>query len=175
MMRAMRGFLGVALVLTLGCNDGPGAGSDPCKTGKDYCTDTRFFFCDQGVSRVITCKGKCLTVCDTSMHSLGDGCLASGKLRCDPLNQQRALQCRDGGYEVYETCSGPRGCFVESNALRCELTVGDMCPASSEGRYSCDTLDTNQIVRCVDAGVVGTQRCPGTQNCITADGGLACQ
>ena len=65
--------------------------------------------------------------------------------------------------------------FLENSRLRCESTVGDVCPASLEGNYACDTLDTNQVVRCVDAGIIATQRCPGATNCVSVDGGLACQ
>lgn len=187
-MRALIASAAVGLLLGLtsascggggasGGGSGGSSGGDPCQTMMGRCDSaTTYAFCDTGMVKTIECKGGCMNgMCDTTMHTLGDPCTTSGRVRCDPVVAQRALECKANVYVSFQTCHGPRGCFIESNALKCDITVNDFCPAASEGKYSCDTGQADLVLKCVDGGYAEYQRCPSNSVCARGDGGLICQ
>ena len=139
--------------------------------------DAGFTFCDNGTFRKITCKGPkgCTdATCDTSTHTVGDGC-PGALYRCDPAHGENVLQCVAGVLKQFRSCSGPRQCFFEGTTLGCDATIGDTCPAAYEARYFCDSVDTQQVLTCRDGGVGFYSKCSGTRNCGSGDGGLICQ
>lgn len=170
-MRAIAILL-LGLVAT-GCS---GSGSGTCTGSSKTCSSaTELKVCDQGTEKVITCKGPlgCSgSTCDTSTHTVGDGC-ASGS-QCDAVKTTQVLSCVSGQLRSFRTCSGPRQCFTENGQVGCDVTAGDSCPAAYEARYFCDSIDTQQVVKCTDGGVVFYSKCSGAKNCAVGDGGLVC-
>lgn len=165
-------LLGLALTA---CSSGS---SGTCSGTSATCTSaTELEFCDStGTKKTITCKGPqgCSgKTCDTSTHTAGDGCF--GGSQCDGVMTSRVLSCVAGQLRAFRTCSGPRQCFVENGAVGCDVTVGDTCPAAYEARYFCDSIDSQQVVKCADGGFVLYSKCSGAKNCAQGDGGLLCQ
>jgi hypothetical protein len=165
----------LSLVILSGC--GSGGTSGKCVAGAATCLGTSLTFCDNGTERVIGCKGPlgCTgNKCDSSNHTLGDGCTGSGS-QCDAVVGTRSLSCVSGQLRLFRTCSGPRQCYVDNGVTGCDVTIGDSCPAVYEARYFCDSVDPQQVVKCADGGVSLYSTCSGAKNCASGDGGLICQ
>ncbi len=166
-----------ALLILSGCSGG--GTSTTCSTASATCEGTSLTFCDLPTHtlRTVACKGPlgCTgNKCDSSTHSVGDGCYGSAS-QCDALIGAKLLSCVSGQLRLFRTCSGPRQCFSENGQTGCDVTVGDSCPAVYEARYFCDSVDIQKVARCTDGGVVFYSTCPGAKNCASADGGLICQ
>lgn len=170
----MRTTLLAASVLLAACSGGSSGGT--CTGTASSCkSPTEIEACIAGTTTTIACKGPmgCTgKTCDTSTHTAGDGCVSGSQ--CDGVMTARVLACEAGKLKAFRTCSGPRQCFVENGAVGCDVTVGDTCPAAYEARYFCDSIDTQQVVKCTDGGFVLYSKCSGMKNCAQGDGGLVC-
>jgi hypothetical protein len=167
----------VAALLLLGACSAASPGGKCEGTATKCESGTELTFCENGALRKITCKGPngCThATCDTSTHTVGDGCQGS-LFSCDPSMGSQILQCVSGTLVAFRTCNGPRQCYFENNALGCDVTLGDTCPKTYEARYLCDSVDPQQVLRCTDGGVAFFSKCPGVKNCFSADAGLICQ
>jgi len=162
-----------AAVALAGCS-----GSD-CKVA--CASGTTLTVCTTAGAKTISCKGPmgCSAgVCDTSTATLGDDCDVNGALRCDPDTAQQVLLCEQYKLSKYRTCSGPRTCYTDpsfdAGTIGCDFTSGDVCPASYEGHYACDSVDHTEVLRCTDGGAVYYEQCmSGT--CQQDGGVLVCQ
>jgi|GEM_PF-2959531 len=170
-----RAILSLVLLLTACSSSGASA---TCTAGTaPTCQGTDLTVCDNGKTRTVACKGPlgCMgNKCDSSTHTLGEGCAGSAS-QCDFVSGARALSCVSGQLRQFRTCSGPRQCFVENGVVGCDVTIGDSCPAAYEASYFCDSVDTQQVVKCTDGGIVKYSTCSGAKNCAPGDGGLICQ
>lgn len=171
-------FVGNLLALTLlilaSCSSG---GAGKCVAGAASCVGTSLTVCDNGTERTVSCKGPqgCAgNKCDSSTHTLGEGCTGSGS-QCDAIVGTRALSCVSGQLRQFRTCSGPRQCYVENGLTGCDVTIGDSCPTVYEARYFCDSVASQQVVKCTDGGLLLYSTCTGAKNCASGDGGLVCQ
>lgn len=165
-----------ALLVFSACSAPPEA---TCSGNITSCSGSELTFCDNptGVKRTITCKGPmgCTgNVCDSSTHTVGEGCTGSGS-QCDAVVTTKVLSCVAGQLRVFRTCSGPRQCYSENGKTGCDVTIGDTCPAAYESSYFCDSVDTQKVVKCSDGGVVLYSTCSGVKNCGSGDAGLICQ
>ena len=164
----------MCLLLVTGCS---GGGGGKCVAGASTCASTSLTLCDNGTERTLSCRGPMGCTggkCDSSTHTLGESCTGSGS-QCDADAGTRALSCVANQLRLFRTCSGPRQCYVENGLTGCDITIGDSCPAAYEARYFCDTVDTQQVLKCTDGGITRYSSCPGARNCVVADGGLICQ
>jgi hypothetical protein len=171
-MRA--GWLTALAVMLAACS---GGGNRVCLDVSYTCNAGTFTFCANDTPRTVTCKGPrgCEGGrCDTSTHSVGDDCFSDGFFFCDPASGTKALRCTNGKLEVYRTCSGPQKCSISADALRCDATVGDKCPATIEGLYLCDGQVPARIAQCVDGGVVQYAVCQAPALCGRTDAGINC-
>jgi hypothetical protein len=151
-----------------------------CKA--DCPTASTATICLAGAAKTISCKGPngCKAgVCDTTTHTLGDDCEANGALRCDPMMADRVLLCESFKLGAYRTCSGPRTCYtdptLDAGQVGCDFTAGDTCPPSYEGRYSCDSVDNTEVLKCADGGASYYEQCGMGTTCGQDGGVLVCQ
>jgi len=162
----------LALLILAGCSSAP---QTQCTGSSAQCSGSALTFCDKGVERTITCKGPSgcdAGKCDTSTHTVGEGCEVGSQ--CDAVVTTRLLSCVSGQLRSFRTCSGPRQCYSDNGQTGCDVTIGDSCPAAYEARYFCDSVDTQQVVKCTDGGVFLYSTCSGAKNCASGDGGLIC-
>ena len=91
----------------------------------------------------------------------------------------RLLVCQSKIWAASTDCKGPDGCRLVGDAYECDLrgnTLGDLCPAQSEGKVRCDPDGGVNILRC-KKGVLNLEFvCPQTTVCqFIEDAGLTCR
>ena len=121
-----------------------------------------------------------LTACPVSVEVVpeaGVACTMDNAGACE--SSTRLLVCQGKIWSTSTDCKGPDGCRLVGDAYECDLrgnSLGDLCPAQSEGKVRCDPDGGVNILRC-KKGVLNLEFvCPQTTVCqFIEDAGLTCR
>jgi len=133
--------------------------------------------------------------CDQSVAAQGDACIGPGEGAACTEDGSSLLRCRDDRFALVATCGGPRGCYREEGAVRCDGSVaaadtpceGDSYACAADGRSllacregrwgvlhptdTCTIGDAGRLVWTGAYAVIG-ERCGEGGAACTADGRL---
>jgi hypothetical protein len=113
--------------------------------------------------------------CDDALADVGDKCRSErGESLACSADHKGELVCRNGKFELYSVCKGPRGCVVAG--FECDSSVGDVGDACPEQRgdanYAC-SADKTSLVVCRDGKFAPSRACRGRRGCWLDDGRVA--
>jgi hypothetical protein len=117
-------------------------------------------------------EGSTGRTCDGNTFEVGDRCRASSaerNYRCS-VDRKAKLRCIDGKAAMDEPCLGPKGCFIENDALMCDNSVGKVGdPCSGDGRMACTNASGIESVTCKDGRWGAGPPCRGPIGCFVGD------
>ncbi len=133
------------------------------------------------LSLVLTAALLSVTACpgprSLSVSSSGGACTNENEGACE--SPTRLLICHNKVWVVASDCKGPDGCRLNQDTYDCDLrgnSIGDTCPAQSEGKVRCDPDGGVNILRCVDSVLRLEYACPTATVCdFIEDAGLSCR
>ncbi len=123
-----------------------------------------------------------LTACSAADRGLaateaGNACTTENAGAC--AGTTRLLVCQSGVWVVATDCKGPDGCRLIDDTYECDLrgnSLGDLCPATSEGKVRCDPDGGIDILRCRQGVLTHEFTCPQATLCaFVEDAGLTCR
>jgi hypothetical protein len=195
--------LAIVGVAALGaCHARPAAGEKCPVNGQLVCAAAdRALVCDSNAWVPVPCKGPrgcgrpagagAIEQCDDTLGAQGERCPSGPPLDYACTGDHAdALVCREGRFDLWRHCRGPRGCEVgpavggsgvrsadashdvadgagvaDGRSVRCDTSAGAPGdPCERRGSYACST-DAKTMLVCTGASLVAASSCRGPDGC----------
>jgi hypothetical protein len=174
--------LPLLIVVLAHCGLRPKAGGKCSSNGKYMCTDpSGGLLCDNGTLVPLPCRGPkgcagtgSASQCDDDLAKEGDACvmMLNENFACS-TDHKKELICKEGKFAVRRACKGTKECTIETDALHCDDSmgdVGDVCvEEAGDANYAC-SVDKQTEVVCKGDKFLASNSCRGAKGCwITND------
>jgi len=105
--------------------------------------------------------------CDDDLANLGDNCMSyvDEDYACS-TDRSKALVCKEGKFQLWGNCRGPKACQIRSNTVDCDRTLQEADdPCTIPNNYAC-SVDQKFMLICHDGRMVADNSCRGPKGCV---------